>query len=101
VKAVLLWNLVSLGAVSLLFGQIQTKFIQSALTLGVHMATPCQSEAASAPMQVTGTSKRYCFQRRAVVDQTHVVSAAFDQQTYDNRQYGSFLKVMLPSASER
>ena len=81
-----------LGALALLSGQVRTESTQSALTLEVHLVMPCESDDASAPMQLARTSKTYCLRRSGVVDQTDVASAAFDQDGYDKSTIKLILK---------
>ena len=84
--------MVPLGALALLSGQVRTESTQSALTLEVHLVMPCESDDASAPMQLARTSKTYCLRRSGVVDQTDVASAAFDQDGYDKSTIKLILK---------
>ena len=81
-----------LGALALLSGQVRTESTQSALTLEVHLVIPCESDDASAPMQLARTFKTYCLRRSGVVDQTDVASAAFDQDAYDKSTIKLILK---------
>lgn len=76
-------NLAAFSTFGSLAAQVQTDFSRFPLTLGVHLVTGCARGGASAPMAVPGTSKEYCLQPSAVIDQTDVTSAAFDQQAYD------------------
>jgi TonB family protein len=90
VKAVLFWNLATLGALGSVSGQ---EFSNSALTLGVHLVTMCGSEGASAAMQLAGSSNTYCLKTSTIVDQRDVASAGFDQYADDK----STIKLVLQS----
>ena len=79
-------------AVSLLATQAQTQDRNAALTLAVGLITQCDSPAchslcqtlyASAPMQLSGTAKSYCFVGPTIVDQRDIATAEFDRAAYN------------------
>lgn len=91
------WKIAAISMVASMAGRAQPT-TSSALTLGVHFVVPCDLNRASVSMRLRGSSKRYCLERSAIINQTDVASAAFDEHAYDK---SSVLLTLHNDSAER